>query len=195
MASDSTNTELAVLASMVEHLDDYLEDDRLYKTITAYPPDGERLVKLTIGAILDLSDALHNRDLSAIQEEKLTELEQQAGRIRQQRASAYYSKIARELKSYADSWRWFLQSCEDGDRRCVTEYPDEVKTRLRLERLLREAGDRQEVADQRGRVKKLDRRLRDIWSPGDFVLHDAPADAYPRDTYWWLYGRPRVDSA
>lgn len=194
MASDSADAKLAVLASMVEHLDDYLDDDRLFKTITAYPADGERLVKLTVGAMLDLTDELHSRDLTATQEEKLTELEQHAGRVRQQRSGAYYDKVAHELKSYADSWRWFLQSCEDGDRRCVTEYPDEVTTRLRIERLLNEAGDRQEVADQRRRIEKLDQRLRNIWSPGEFVLRDAPAEAYPRDAYWWLYGRPRVDN-
>lgn len=195
MVSDSADAKLAILESMVEHLDDYLDDERLFKTITAYPPDGERLVKLTIGAMLDLIDELQSRDLAAIHEEKLTELKQRAGRIRQQRSGAYFEKVAHELKSYADSWRWFLQSCEDGEQRCVTEYPDEVSTRLRIERLLDEAGDRPETTDQRRRIEKLDRRLRDIWSPGDFVLRDAPADAYPRDAYWWLYGRPRVDNA
>lgn len=195
MAPDSVDAKLAVLESMVEHLDDYLDGDRLFKTITAYPPDGERLVKLTIGAMLELTDELQAHSLTAAQEEQLTELEQHAGRIRRQRSGAYYDKVAHELKSYADSWRWFLQSCEDGDRRCVTEYPNEVATRLRIERLLDEAGDRQEVADQRRRVEQLDQRLRNIWSPGEFVLRNAPADAYPRDTYWWLYGRPRVNSA
>lgn len=194
-SSDRVNTKLAILESMVEHLHDYLDDDRLFKTITAYPPGGERLVKLTIGAMLDLMDELRHHGLTAPQEEKLTELEQHAGRVRQQHPSPYYEKVARELKSYTDSWRWFLQSCEDGDRRCVREYPSEVSTRLRIERLLDEAGDRQEVAAGRRRVEKLDRRLRTIWSPGEFLLDDAPADEYPRDKYWWLYGRPRVDDS
>lgn len=192
MASDPVETKLAVLERMVDRLDDYLDDEQLYKTITVYPPDGERLVKLTIGAMLDHVDELrHEHDLTAAQRKRLTELTQTIGRIKQQRDDAYYRKLEREVKSYTDSWRWFLQTCEDGERRCVTEYPDEVKTRLRIERLLEEAGDRPEVAEQRRRVEQLDHRLRKIWSSGDFVLRDEPAEAYPPDEYWWLYGRPR----
>ena len=130
--TESIEARLAILGRMVERLDDYLDDDQLYKTITVYPPEGERLVKLTIGAMLEHFDALRDRDdLTSAQRERFVELERTVGRLKEQRDEAYYSKLAQELKSYTDSWRWFLQTCEDGDRQCETEYPHEVKTRLR----------------------------------------------------------------
>lgn len=194
MTSERVETKIAILERMVARLDDYLDDTTLFKTITVYTPAGERLAKLTIGALLEHFDALQAReDLTDTQRQRLTELSRTAGRIKKERADAYYQRLARELTSYTDSWRWFLQTCEDGNRRCVTDYPDEVAIRLRIARLLEEAGDRPEVDAQRTRVRRLDERLRAIWEPGDFVLRDASPASYPRDEYWWLYGRPKVD--
>ena len=38
---------------MSEHLQDYLLDERLYKTITVPSESGDRLIKMTIGAMLE----------------------------------------------------------------------------------------------------------------------------------------------
>jgi len=61
MSHESPATALAILESMVNRLEEYLEDERLFKTITAYTPAGEQLVKLTIGAVLDRLAELEER--------------------------------------------------------------------------------------------------------------------------------------
>ncbi len=195
MSRESPAIALAILESMVNRLEEYLEDERLFKTITAYTPAGEELVKLTIGAILERLAELEQRtDLSEQERQKLAELVERVAEIKRHRPEAFYRKLAREVNSYADSWQWFLQSCEEGDRRCVQDYPFEVTTRLRIQRLLDEGEGRPELEAARRRVAELDRRLRRIWKPGSFVLRGQSPEQYPEERYWWLYGQPAVES-
>lgn len=194
MDGHSADYDLAVLSSMVNRLQDYLEDDRLFKTITAYTPEGERLLKMTIGGILQRLEELREQPLDPEQADELAELQREFERGRERNRDLYFKKLGRELKSYLDSWRWFLQNCWDGDNKCIAEYPQEVGTRLRIESLLEEGNGHPALQEGRRRVEELDARLRSNWVAGEFVLADELADRYPRDRYWWLYGRPRVTS-
>lgn len=194
MNGHSADYELTVLSSMVNRLQDYLEDDRLFKTITVYTPEGERLLKMTIGTILQRLEELRERPLDQEQADELAELEHEFERVRQRNRDLYFKKLGRELKSYVDSWRWFLQNCWDGDQKCVADYPLEVATRLRIESLLEEGAHHPALAEGRRRVEELDARLHANWQPGEFILPEELASRYPRDRYWWLYGRPRVIS-
>ncbi len=192
MDGHTTDYELAVLSTMVNRLQDYLEDDRLFKTITVHTPEGERLLKMTIGGILQRLDELSQELLDPEQADELAELQREFGRVRDAHGEAYYRKLGRELKSYTDSWHWFLQNCLDGDSRCIADYPQEVSTRLRIESLLQEGDRHPSLAEGRRRVQELDEQLRANWQPGEFVLSAPLAQRYPREHYWWLYGRPRV---
>lgn len=42
-------------------------------------------------------------------------------------------------------------------------------------------------------IAALDRRLSIRWSAGAFIWSPVWMAAYPPDTYWWLYGHPKVD--
>ncbi len=184
---------LSTLEQMVDRLEEYLDDERLFKTITVHTPSGERLVKLTLGAVLDRLGGLTRRARSPEERRRLAALAEQLEHLKARRPEAYYHKLARELKSYVDSWRWFIQSCEEGDRRCAQDYPFEVTTRLRIQRLLDEGAGHPEVEALRRPVDELDRRLRARWQPGPFVLKGEPSDQYPPERYWWLYGRPNAE--
>ncbi|HBY92575.1 MAG: hypothetical protein M5U01_43500 [Ardenticatenaceae bacterium] len=194
MDGHSADYDLAVLSSMVNHLQDYLEGDRLFKTITVHTPEGERLLKMTIGGILQRLEALHEEPLDPEQADELAELEREFERTRDRNRDLYYKKLGRELKSYMDSWRWFLQNCWDGDHKCIADYPQEVATRLRIESLLEEGSGQPALQEGRQRVHELDERLRANWEPGAFVLPAAQASKYPEDRFWWLYGYPRVNT-
>jgi hypothetical protein len=175
------------LRAMSQKLEDYLLGNDLYKTITVHTPGGERLIKMTIGGMLERLDTLkrHNESSTVIQEADET-----LARAERTYPEPFYSKLAREAKSYTDSWNWFLQNCWEGESRCATDYALEVPLRLRIERLLDAAGEHPELADTRRRVRDLDRRLRAIWQPSDQAVIDE-SDAYPREHYWWLFGRPQ----
>lgn len=61
--------------------------------------------------------------------------------------------------------------------------------RLAIELLLEElAGDSQAIEPHR-RLSKLDEQLRADWMNSAFVWHPALEHAFPRQRFWWLYGR------
>jgi hypothetical protein len=41
------------------------------------------------------------------------------------------------------------------------------------------------------RRSALDERLRADWIEGAFVWHKSLEHAFPRESFWWLYGRPK----
>jgi hypothetical protein len=177
------------IKAMIAELQDYLLDNRLFKTVTVSSPSGDQLIKMTIGGLLERMEALQAQEANGDVEDLLAEARSALERARQSLPERYYEKLAREAKSYTDSWNWFLQNCWEGERRCRSDYPQEVPIRVRLEHLLEEGQNRPELADSRQRVRKLDEQLREIWEEGDTPLHGS-SDHYPRDRYWWLYGRP-----
>lgn len=191
MSSHSAEYELAVLNSMIDKLPDYLEDDRLFKTITAYTPQGERLLKMTLGGIFQHIGALERVALDEEERDELAGLIAELAQARQRSPEQFYKKLSRELKSYIDSWHWFLQNCWDGEANCAADYPQEIDLRLRVDSLLRAAGDHPSVAEGRQRIAALDEKLRAQWQPGAFILGREEHDRYPESDYWWLYGRPR----
>ncbi len=174
------------LAAMVRHLEDYLLDNDLYKTITVTTPTGDHLIKMTLGGLLERMDEAETQGASDAAREAREALE----RVKRMMPDRYYERLAREAKSYADSWNWFLQNCWEGEARCRADYAQEVDTRLRLERLFEEGGEHTDLAAARQRIRSLDQRLRDIWQEsGTPLLGDT--SRYPREQYWWLYGRPQ----
>lgn len=182
-----SNQEMTVeLEAMGQKLDDYLLGDDLYKTITVHAPEGDRLIKMTLGGMLErIADLSYAEVASPVVQQARAALD----RARRAMPERYHSRLAREAKSYTDSWNWFLQNCWEGDGRCRADYALEVPIRLWLERLLEEGGDHQALADSRTRLRALDERLANIWEEGDAPVAGS-ADRHPRDRYWWLYGLP-----
>ena len=178
------------LAAMSQHLQDYLLDDRLYKTVTVSSGRGERLIKMTIGAMLERMDELESSSLAGAAAPVLEQAQEALQRARRSQTDQFYQMLGREAKSYTDSWNWFLQNCWEGDRKCRSDYAQEVGLRLRLERLLEEGGEHPALADSRQRVRALDERLRAIWEEQETPVVETRG-TLPSDRYWWLYGRPR----
>ncbi len=174
------------LDAMSRKLEDYLLGDDLYKTITVTAPSGDRLIKMTIGGMLERIDELAEQDETHPAIQRANEALERARSVQTNR---YYGMLGREAKSYTDSWNWFLQNCWEGEGRCRADYPLEVPLRLRVERLLEEGGDRPELVDTRNRIRSLDRQLREIWEEQDEPVVQN-GSRYPRERYWWLYGRP-----
>jgi ElaB/YqjD/DUF883 family membrane-anchored ribosome-binding protein len=182
------------IKAMIAELQDYLLDDRLFKTVTVSSPSGDQLIKMTIGGLLERMEALQAQEANGDVDDLRAEARAALDRARQSLPERYYEKLGREAKSYTDSWNWFLQNCWEGERRCRSDYTQEVPIRVRLEHLLQEGQNRPELADSRQRIRKLDEQLREIWEEEDAPLH-GNSDRYPRDQYWWLYGRPAPQAA
>jgi hypothetical protein len=183
----NTDTAVHELTAMSEALQDYLLDDRLFKTITVSSPAGDRLIKMTIGGMLERLEELESQGAAS---QAVAQAREALERAKRSQPDRFYERLGREAKSYADSWNWFLQNCWEGAARCRSDYAQEVPIRLRLEQILAESGEHQELAESRRRVRTLDERLRSIWEEEDEPLL-GNRDRFPRDPYWWLYGRPQ----
>jgi hypothetical protein len=181
---ETTRHELTAIAA---HLEDYLLGNDLYKTITVTTPTGEYLIKMTLGGMVERMDELEAQGGAS---DAVRQAREALERVKRMMPDRYYERLAREAKSYADSWNWFLQNCWEGEARCRADYAQEVETRLRLERLFEEGGEHADLAASRQRVRSLDQRLRDIWQEGNQPLI-GDSSRYPREQYWWLYGSPR----
>lgn len=171
---------------MRHHLQDYLLDDRLFKTISVQAPSGDWLIKMTLGGMLERMEELSERGDAGAQVQEAREALERAKRMMSEQ---YYTMLAREAKSYLDSWNWFLQNCWEGEPRCKADYPQEVAIRLRLAQIMEEAGGHDALAESHQRLQQLDERLQEIWQPGPFCMAQGN-ERYPREGYWWLYGHP-----
>jgi hypothetical protein len=106
--------------------------------------------------------------------------------------AAYGAKLRQEVAALTGSWKWYIDGCEHGDDDCADTYTQEVWLRTRLHDLLAEAAQiGQDMAPEAAELDALDRRLRAVFSPGQYV---GPAEEKAeRDaaTHWWLYGSAR----
>jgi hypothetical protein len=184
---------LEIAEAMVAEFEDYLFDDDLYRQLMVKTSAGNRTLKMSAGSLLDtlheLAHATETGHLTPEQADRFTVLSDAVEQLSHRYASMYRQKLARELKSQIDSWRWFLQDCLDNRLRCQDEYPFDVRIRSRIALLMDALGD-DAPADQVSRLQKLDRELQEVLVPGEFILDGSLRERYPKDRYWWLYGRP-----
>ncbi len=183
---------LEIAEAMVEEFEDYLLEDSLYRQLRIATSAGDRMPNMSAGSLLetlqDLQFAAESGRLTSTQADHVDELVDRFERLKTRHTVRYHEKLAWELKSQIDSWRWFLQDCQDKLSWCRDEYPFEVRLRNRIALLIDELGDAA-PADQLARLQALDQDLREVFATDGFLLDDYLRDRYPENRYWWLYGQ------
>lgn len=185
--------ELLVAQAMAQELPDYLLGDRLFRQIVVRTPSGTQQPKMTLGSLLSRFQLLGHfaSSLEAGQQQQLSAVAAAIEDNRRIYRAQWVGFIQKELRSYLDSWRWYVDECV---RRggCASTYPGEVWIRTRLALLLEEAASLgMTILTEQGHLRRLDSQLRSMWREGSFLLEDAVRALYPMDRYWWLYGLPR----
>jgi hypothetical protein len=192
VGQDLLKRDLAILEAMVDGMPEYLMSDAAVWAMRRgdMPP-------LTIGGCL-----MRLRRLSRLQNQLLGEERVALAEARDAFDEALREKVVRfeqraygELNARLREWTTYLRDLAHsskiaGDR---GRYAATVDTRILIDELTDKLGEHPYRLD--GRVARdiaaLDRRLRPMWQPGDFVLDAVWQPAYPADRYWWLYGRPK----
>lgn len=192
--SKKTETLMRELDAMIQQLEDYVLDQRLFKTITVFGPKSNRLIKMTLGGMLERISKLEKEGENHERLQLINQAKEALNREQIRQRKGIVALLARETKSYTDSWEWFLQNCWEEDAECGADYAQEVGLRLRLEHLLQYGADYAELADSRRRVRLLDQRLSSIWQKSKTPIL-GPPNNFPPDTYWWLYGQPRAQNS
>jgi hypothetical protein len=90
-------------------------------------------------------------------------------------------------------WRGYLTDLE-GRPGLGSSYPQEVRNRAIAVDLVDAAGNQNEIKTLAASLDAIDSRLRDRFQPGKFVWEQAPESAFPAETFWFLYGRPKSRS-
>ncbi len=179
--------DATAVRAMAAALDPYLYQDDLYGGLPGALP------RLTVGGLLMRLHRLRalKDQLTPKQAAALSEAEADFEQARSQWAVHYGRKIKRELASRQDSFKWFLDECDDNPLRCAENYPTEAEKRTILHHLLTEGVARGlDIAEEQRRQVTLDSKLRQRFRAEGFIWDPRAQPAYPKDVFWWLYGRP-----
>lgn len=181
--------DLAACQAMAEEFETYLQSDVLYWQMDATRPGGSQLPKLTVGGFLERARRLQAAPLSSAQRAVLDKAVRQFDLARQAHQVRYMMHALHDLRGRLDAWAWFLDDYAKRPNDEAPYYPAQVHMRLAIALLLDELAGSPDVAELERRLAVLDKRLRADWIEGPFVWHPALAHAFPRDPFWWLYGR------
>lgn len=187
-AVEKLRRNLITLEAMAAEMDEYLRSDVLF-----WPMRKGDLPRLTLGGYLMREHRLLQlRDLLDMQEqERLHKAINQYHEALEEKVVRLENKAHEELEARLRQWQEYLREAKRGAS--IDYYESSVDTRGMIEALVTQLRvPPYELEDEvPQKVALLDRELRRIWDPGDFIWPQEWQAAYPRDRYWWLYGHPR----
>ena len=179
--------DLEILEAMAASMDNYLLSKTMFHTLHMGMP------QLTLGGYLMRQHrllALAGELLNEVERGRLDEAVAQFKQALMGKQARLEEKGQREIQSRLRQWDDFLRQVEGDPAEAAAFYHTRVEVRAMLASLV-EALPAPEDASLKA-LDQLDEKLRQSWQPGQFVW---PADwqpAYPINTFWWLYGKPRL---
>jgi hypothetical protein len=184
--------DLAVAEAMAAELEPYLKSDTLYWQLSPAKPILPVPPMLTIGGLVLRLHRLEGQHEAMTPEQRTRlaateEAFRSTFKVWKAHAAA---RMLRELDARLRSWNWFVEDCQAQKRSCIAHYRTEAELRTLIALLLEETNHLEDVSQQRRRLAGLDAKFRNWFEPGEFVWRPALARVYPRDRFWWLYGRP-----
>ena len=155
--------DLRYLDASLRELQDYLLSKILYWPLSA----SFSLPHLTLGGLLLAKQRLGSRaDLQAAQIEA----------FRSKWRTAWDSKVSHEVRARSDFWKNYLQDYRESPESYVSEYAQQVRNRAMLALLGEE-------------TNLLDESIKDMFVAGDFIWENECAGNFPREAYWFLFGK------
>jgi hypothetical protein len=165
------------LETGIPELREYLLSNELYWPITARDYD---LPRLTVGGILLAKTCLEARGEQ--HEALLAQLEA----LRSQWRVAWETKAGREVQARMRLWSNYLTDYRQNPEGQADAYPYEVRYRVMLHLLLAEVPA---PPVEQESLSQLDDVLRANLSSGDFIWEADLQPGFPREVYWFLYGK------
>lgn len=175
----SLEKDRAYLEAGVPELERYLLSDELYWPISAR---GYNLPRLTIGGVLLTKQQLEARG------ERIESLMAQLDGVRSKWRVAWETKASREFGARMRLWSNYLTDYRQNPEGHADAYPHEVRYRVMLQLLMAEIHVQPSEQDT---VSRLDGLLRANLTTGEFIWESDLQDGFPREVYWFLYGKLR----
>ena len=167
----------AYLEAGIPELEDYLLSDELYWPITAR---GYDLPRLTVGGILLTQSQLKARN------ERIESLETQLDAVRSKWRVAWETKAGREVQARMRLWGNYLADYRHNPEGHADAFPHEVRYRVMLQLLLSELPTQTSIQKE---LSQLDSLIRGYLISGDFIWETDLQAGFPREVYWYLYGK------
>lgn len=187
-AVEKLGGDLDTLEAMAAEMDEYLRSDVLF-----WPMRRGDLPRLTLGGYLMREHRLLQlRDLLDMSEqERLHKAINQYHEALEEKVVRFEKKAHEELAARLRQWQEYLREAKRGAS--IDYYESSVDTRGMIDALVTQLRVPPYELDDEvpQKVALLDRELRRIWEPGEFIWPQEWQAAYPRERYWWLYGHPR----
>ena len=151
------------LEAGIPELQNYLLSKELYATL----PGSFTLPRLTLGGLLLARQRLGS---------KADSLAAQMDAVRSKWQAAWDAKVRHEVRARSDLWKNYLIDYRESPKSYRDEYPEQVRFRAMLTLLDEELND-------------FDEMVKAVFIPGDFVWEKECAERFPRDTFWFLFGK------
>lgn len=185
------SVDLAVIREMAHEFQNYILGDEVYRTLTIRIGRGDEQIQSSGG---DLLARLHKLEaqrnkLTAEQQQEFAEVRRQLDDSMRDFRTRFNSLLIRETKARLNSLKWFLDECQEDRRQCRIQYPFEIRNRQRI-------AETWKILSQnppqglRGQIDAIDRRIRSLTAPADFVWDEQVRSIYPHEEYWYLYVLP-----
>ena len=173
----STEKDKKYLEAGIPEFGDYLLSKELYWPISAR---GMSLPRLTIGGIL-LAMAREDARRKNIESFRI-----QLDGVRTKWRVAWETKAGREVGARMRLWSNYLADYRHKPEAHADAYPHEVSYRVMLNLLLAELPN--PPAEQEA-LSQLDGLLRSRLIPSGFLWDSNLQVGFPREVYWYLYGK------
>lgn len=187
----SAKYELGYLRAALDTLEDYLLSTELYWPIGAASPAGEPdYPRLTLGGMLLAQKRAHAQDMTVEQRDELARIDEQIDAIRNRWRVAWERKAGKGFSQRLRLWNDFIEDYRQNPKGNADRYNYEAERRVMLHLLGNEADVIPEAEQEL--LMALDKLLRAVLIPGNFIWDQQLQRGFPKATYWYLYGQPRT---
>lgn len=182
--------EMRYIKAGAGELEAYLLSAELYWPVGIRVPRGEKAYpRLTLGNLSLARDKASVLAVTPTQKDGFEAVSDQIEAMRNQWRSAWGRKASTEYRSRINLWGNFLEDYRQHPASHFDRYGYEVERRVLLQLL---APDADEVrAAEYLFLESLDRYLKAVFIPGEFIWETALETDFRQDPYWYLYGMLR----
>jgi hypothetical protein len=175
----------------IQVLQEYLFSHEIYWAIGVIPPAGEApYPQLTLGGLLFAKARLNARSCPPEFQSELNSLDAKLVTTQNQWRVAWEKKASREYRSRLSLWRDFLEDYRADPENHFDRYPFEASRRVILQLLAPYATDLQSAEFEM--LHGLDQFMRAVLIPDGFIWEKELTRGFPRQDYWYLYGKLRT---
>lgn len=178
----SQAADIAYIQASLGELEKYLSSQEIFKSIVS--AGGHQIQQLTLGGLLLALTFAHSRAVSLEERTQVEQLDRELYSCRQRWRFAWEKKARKEFKSRLRQWGLYLNEVQSVPEEYAVYYRHEVRLRVMLALLAEDV-----ESEDTDTLNTLDQMLKTWFVEGDFIWEAEISTAFPRDPFWYLWGK------